>query len=426
MCVELDGFVRQRFILFRLQAQPPDWIGIMDDVKIDRITADLEKKYNGDAEHDVQIVQEYCRSLPPCEESAKLIAALSKYASEKFPDAEVFKVSKIIDKAIESLEKEFNGDADHDVKVIQDYCHSLPKTEENFKVVMALGQYAAVKFPEAAEVKKSKAEFEKMNEEAGKLKKRIEDIQETIKSGDSDKAIEGLRALIDEAKLPEDSDKRFVSFSHPFEEVMFRASNKDTREVVRVSNLMEMLNLQLAGLLAESGKYEEAEEAIERVLFFNPVSAHARIERARFAMLRKDYDDAFERLQEAYPYIYTRQLLAIFYCMLAVVVENVDKNYKLAAAYAHISMVCSDNPLAHETLDRICKAHNVDSECPSAEEIRKLAGDADLPYGPNPDVCELALSAARQMKSSYPEIAKQLFAVAYDLTGQEALLKEIR
>lgn len=398
----------------------------MDEVKIDRITADLEKKYTGDIEHDVKIVQDYCRSLPPCEESAKLISALSKYASEKFPDAEVFKVSKIIDKAIAELEKEFNGDADHDVKVIQDYCRSLPKTEENFKVVMALGQYAAVKFPEAEEVKKSKAEFDKMNEEAGKLKKRIEDIQETIKSGDIDKSIEELRALIDEGKLPEDKDKRFVSFSHPMEEVMFRASNKDTREVVRVSNLMEMLNLQLAGLLAENKQFEEAEAAIERVLFFNPVSAHARIERARFALLQKNYDDAFERLQEAYPYIFTRQLLAIFYCMLAVVVENVDKNYPLAAAYAHISLVCQDNPLAHETLDRICKEHKVDPECPSAEEIRKLATDASLPYGPSPEVCELAINAARQMKSVYPDIAKQLFTVAYELTGQEALLKEIR
>lgn len=398
----------------------------MDEVKIDRITADLEKKYTGDIEHDVKIVQDYCRSLPPCEESAKLISALSKYASEKFPDAEVFKVSKIIDKAIAELEKEFNGDADHDVKVIQDYCRSLPKTEENFKVVMALGQYAAVKFPEAEEVKKSKAEFDKMNEEAGKLKKRIEDIQETIKSGDLDKSIEELRALIDEGKLPEDKDKRFVSFSHPMEEVMFRASNKDTREVVRVSNLMEMLNLQLAGLLAENKQFEEAEAAIERVLFFNPVSAHARIERARFALLQKNYDDAFERLQEAYPYIFTRQLLAIFYCMLAVVVENVDKNYPLAAAYAHISLVCQDNPLAHETLDRICKEHKVDPECPSAEEIRKLATDASLPYGPSPEVCELAINAARQMKSVYPDIAKQLFTVAYELTGQEALLKEIR
>ncbi|MBR4985260.1 MAG: tetratricopeptide repeat protein [Proteobacteria bacterium] len=398
----------------------------MDEVKIDRITADLEKKFTGDAEHDVKVVQDYCRTLPPCEESAKLIAALSRYASEKYPDASVFKVSKIIDNAIAELEKSFNGDADHDVKVIQDYCRSLPKTEDNFKVVMALGQYAAVKFPEAAEVKKSKAEFDRMNEEAGKLKKRIEDIQETIKGGDMDKAIEALRALIDEAKLPDDQDKRFVSFSHPLEEVLFRSTNKDTREVVRVSNLMEMLNLQLSGLLAESGKFDEAEEALDRVLFFNPVSAHAHLERARFALLQKNYDDAFERLQEAYPYIFTRQLLAIFYCMLAVVVENVDKNYELAAAYAHISLVCIDNPLAHETLDRICKAHNVDPECPSAEKIRKLATDANLPYGPSAELCELAINAARQMKSVYPDIAKQLFATVYELTGQEALLKEIR
>lgn len=399
------------------------------NVNIDKIWADLEKKFNGDANHDVQVVQEYCRTLPPCEESAKLVGALGKQAAEKFPEADAIKMGKTIDNAIAELEKQFNGDPNHDVKVIQDYCQSLPKTQENFKLVMALGQYAAAKYPEADEVKKSKAEFEKMNEDAKQLKARIDGIQEKIKAKDIAPAIEEIRAIIDETKIPNPEEQRLISFSHPFEEIIFQASIKEfkeTRKLVRVSNLMEMLHLQLGGLLSEQKNYDEALDAFNHALEFNPVSAPASLEIAHIAILKKNYEEAFELLKKAYPLIFTRSLLAIYYSFLAEVVENVDKNYPLAVAYVYVSLDYAENPLAREALNRLGKVQGIDLSKPTVEAMRKLANDANLPLGPNPAVCELAVKAARQIKSQHPDVAKQLFAIAYDLTGQESLLKEIR
>lgn len=396
------------------------------EVKIDRIVADLSKKFNNDPNHNVRIIQQYCQTLLPCERSAQVAVALAQYAAEKFPNADACKFQRTIDKTISELEKEFNDDPNHNVKVIQDYCNNLPKNEENLKLAIALGQYAASKFPDADKIKESKAKFDKMNEEAGKLKKRIDDIQEKIKNNELDSAIDDLRGIIQEAKMPEDTSKRLVSFSHPFEEIIFQATIKETKPIVRISNLMEMLNIQLGTLLAETKNFDEAREALKKTLFFNPVCAIAHLELARIDIVEKKYEDAFNNLQKAYPIIFTRQMLAVYFCLLAVVVENLDKNYPLAIAYTHISLEFAENTPAKDALERMASEHNLSTEKPSQEAIRKLADDAYLPIGANPEISELAIKAARQFKSSQPEIAKELFRIAYDLTGQKSLLKEIR
>ncbi len=396
------------------------------NINISKITADLEKKFNGDANHDVRVLQDYCRTLPPCEESAKLVNALGKYAAEKFPNAEAFKITKVIEKAIAELEKQFNGDADHDLAVIREYCKSLPRNEDNFKVVIALGQYAASKYPEAEEIKKSKAQFEKMNAEAEKIKANVTEIQNLIKERKLDEAIESIHKVIDGAKLPEEEGKRFISFSHPFEEILFKSIDKDTTPVVRVSNLIEMLTLQLGSLLVETGKYDEARETLNRVLILNPISAPAHIQLAHTNILEKKFDKAFDELTTAYPLIYSRQMLCVFYCLLAEVVESLDKNYELAAAYAHHSLEYAENPMAKAVLERLIKDHNAPADKPSINTLRKLASEADLPVGPCQKVYDLAIQSAKQLKSAHPDLAKQIFAVAYDMTGEKALLKELR
>ncbi len=398
----------------------------MAEVQIDKITASLEKKYNGNQDHDVKVIQEYCRTLPPCEESAKLIEALGRYAADKFPDAEAFKVVKLIKQTIADLETKFTDDQNENVKIVRDFCKSLPRTEDNNKLVVALGQYAATKFPEADEVKKSKEEFDKIQAAAADMQKKLNDIQELIKNKDYDKAIEGIQAIINETKLPETTDKRFISLSHPFEEVLVRTMIKETRTFVRISNLLEMLHFQLAEIFATTGKYAEAREALQGSIEFNPVSAPAHLELARVAILDGKYDTAFADLTAAYPLLFTRQHLAIYYCLLAEVVENLDKNYQLAVGYVYESIDFADMPRAHEVLNHLAKHPGIDLNKPKPVDIKKLADEASLPVGPSKNVCELAINTGRQFKASQPEIAKQFLAIAYDLTKNPALLKEMK
>lgn len=397
-----------------------------NDVKIDKITADLEKKYTGDPDHDVGVIQAYCNTLPRCAESARLVAALGRYAAEKFPTAKAIQIAKVIDEAIQTLEKQFNGDADHDVELVQAYCKSLPQTEDNFKVVLALGQYAAAKYPNAKEIQRSREDFKRMSDEAGKLKQRVAAIQELVRDNKKDEAIAEIQAILNEHKLPTNSPNRLISFSHPFEECLFNEYYKGTKSLMRISNLPEMLNLQLGSLLADAEKYDDAKDAIQKTIDLNPVSAPAHIEMAHIALLEKDYDDAYNWLQKAYPLLFNPQMIAIYFAFLANVVENLDKNYPLAAAFAHLSLSYFDNPPAHDMLDRLAKEHGVDTNKPSDETIEKLAEEADLPVAACPQVCEIATRVGREIKAANPEISKLFLTIAYELTHDEALHKEIQ
>lgn len=401
---------------------------LMDNtVDISKITADLEKKFNGNANHDVKVIQDYCKTLPRCEESAKLVVALGQYAAKKFPEADTFKLAKKIESTIAELEKGFGDDPDKNVEMIRNYCTSLPRSDENTQIVIALGQYASQKFPEAEEIKKSKEEFEKLQATANQLQQRVKELQDFIKANDFDKAIETIQGMLLEVPMPKvDEGKRLVSFSHPFEEILFRSTHKNIGECVRVSNLVEMLKFQLGSLLAEKGRYDEARQALHESIELNPVSAHARLELARVDILEKKYDDAFNVLNEVYPLIFARPLLAAYYCFLAEVVENLDKNYALAVGYVYASIGFADNKRAHEVLNRLAKNSGVDLAKPKEVDLRKMAEEANLPVGPSQAVCSLAVQAAKQMKTTYPDVAKQLFAIAYELTQDPGILKELR
>ena len=396
-----------------------------NNVNIDKITADLEKKYNGDPDHDVRVIQEYCSTLPRCPESARLVAALSKYAAERFPTAQAIKFAKVIDDKIAKLEKQFNGDPDHDVAVVQDYCKSLPQNEENFRLVLALGQYAASRYPNAKEIKRSQADMKRMREESEKLKRRVGNIQELVQAGNKEQAIREIRAILKENPLPTNTEARLISFSHPFEECLFNEYYKGT-QLMRISNLPEMLNLQLGNLLVDAGKIDEGRDAIAQTLELNPVSAPAHIEMAHIALVEKDYDEAYNWLQKAYPLIFNPQMLAIYFAFMATVVENLDKNYPLAAAFIHLSLSYVDNPPAHDVLDHLVKEYGVSPDKPSDEEIEKLAEEADLPVAACPQVCEIAVRAGHDLKKVNPEISKLFLTIAYDLTHDEALQKEIQ
>lgn len=402
-------------------------IGIMDkNVNIDKIAASLEKKFNGDERHDIRVIQEYCQTLPPCEESAKVISALGRYASKKYPNAEVFRIGRKIDAAIAELEKQFNGDPDHDVQVVRDYCKDLPKSEENLKITLALGQFAAAKFPQAEIVKKSKEDYDKMQSDAAKLKTRLDAIQETIKNGDYDKAIEDIQGVIAETPIPNDPERRLVSFSHPFEEILFKEKFNETRMLVRISNFMEVIHLELGGLLLEKKRFDEARDAINKALDFNPVSNHAMLEMAHSYLVEGDYNAAFNELQKAYPLLFSRPMLAIYFCFLGEVAENLDKDYELAATCCHISNDFAENKGATDLLERLATEHHVKKDKPNFDKIQQVMTDAGLPFGASVDVCQLAMKAGRELKPAYPDIAVQIFGIAYDLTGDKEILKEMK
>lgn len=321
---------------------------------------------------------------------------------------------------IADLEKQFNGEMNHDVEILRGYCRSLERTNENLAVVTAIGRYASEKFPEADAVKNAK----KFEETFMHFQELIEEGQKCMHEKKFEEALSKFREVIGDVKPASDERKHFCSFSHPFEEMLFRSGCKDGKEIERISTLPEVLYYQCGAALMELGRYEEARTEYMNALKLNPVSARTHFELVSLARLQKDYDEVRRLLKEVYPCLFTRIMLARFYREHASLALQ-DEKYALACALIYLSIDYEDTPQARAQLNSLAKHRGVDLSKPTAETVKQRLHDADIPCGPAQSVYDLALYIGNQMKKVYPDVAKMAFGIAYDITHYKPLLKEL-
>lgn len=327
-----------------------------------------------------------------------------------------------IKQVIQSLEAQFNGNTEHDVDIIRTYIRSLEKSDENQAIVIALGHYAAEKFPDdetVKNVKKIEEAFKLFHEKALKA-------QTALKNKDFKAAIDIFSEIIADVKPPQNEEKRYMAFNHPFEEMLARAaSNEDKRPIERISTLPATLYQQLSLAHFELKQYDEAKIALNHAIQLNPVNVAPYFELIQIAKLQNDFDEVKKLLNTIYPFIYTRHHLAKYYREHAGL-AMIQKNYELAVALVYISLDYEDAPTARAQLNALAKNRGVNLAKPKAESIKEQLHHAEIPVGPNPAVYELAISIGNALKKTSPIAAKMAYAIAYDLTHYEPLLKELQ
>ena len=321
---------------------------------------------------------------------------------------------------IADLEKQFNGDMNHDVEVMRSYCRSLERTNENLAIVTAIGKYVSEKFPEADAVKEAK----KFEETFVHFQELIEEGQKCMHEKKYEDALAKFREVIGDVKPATDDSKYYCSFSHPFEEMLFRTGYKEGKEIERISTLPETLYYQCGVALLELGRYAEAKAEYMNALKLNPVSARTHFELITLAKMQKNYDEARRLLKEVYPCLFTRIMLARFYREHAGL-ALIDEKYDLARALIYLSLDYEDTPQARAQLNSLAKHRGVDLSKPSAEAVKQKLHEYDIPCGPAQSVYNLALYIGNQMKKAYPDVAKMAFGIAYDITHYKPLLKEL-
>ena len=103
-----------------------------------------------------------------------------------------------------------------------------------------------------------------------------------------------------------------------------------------------------------------------------------------------------------------------------------EERYDLAVALIYISIDYEDAPPARALLNAVAKHRGVNLAKPTVRDVQKRLGDAKIPVGPCPSVYELAIHIGKTMRSTYPQVARMAFGIAYDITHYEPLLKELQ
>ena len=325
-----------------------------------------------------------------------------------------------IQEIIASLEKQFNGDQAHDIEIVREYCRNLPQSEDSLRTVSALGRYAAEKFPDEPMVKDAK----KIEEALTGFMDKIHQAQECLRDKKYDEAIKGFDEVIGDIRPPKVEGKRHFSFSHPFEEMLLRATTKDLGPIERISPLPEVLYYQKGVCCFELKRYDEAREAYQNALELNPVNVRTWFEIAQIDKIEGKYEDLRALLLKVHPMLFTRNMLARFYREEAGL-AMIEEKYDLAVSLVYVSLDYEDTPQARAQLNALAKHRGVDLSKPTADGVKRRLEDAKIPVGPAPIVYKLAIDIGNAMKKEHPEIAKMAYAIAYDVTHYEPLLKEL-
>ncbi len=325
-----------------------------------------------------------------------------------------------IDNVINHLKSQFNQDQEHDMQIIREYCETLTDSPEDQTILAAVARFASIEYPNA-----------EANQKAAKLGEAIKDFHERVIALQKmaaerkfEEAAAGLAEILDGMNPVELEDRRLMTFNQPFEEMLFRARDTDSRPIVRISNLPEILYYQYATILFELKRYTEAREQLEKCIKLNPCDARAYFELAEVAKVEQNFDEVEEIMAKVHPILFTRRALARYYRTMAFV-ENMRSNFRRAVAMIYVSLDYEDTPIARAQLNALAKVKGTDLSRPRVDEVRQLVEGTKIVLGPNQQVYDLAVSVGAETRQRSPELARMAFFIAYDITHYQPLLREL-
>lgn len=325
-----------------------------------------------------------------------------------------------IEKILEELKSRLTGERKHDLELIKRHAASLGTSAKDMAILSALGYLAAQRFPD----KEVAAVSEQLGTAMQLFHEKLERAQALAKARKFKEAELAYREFIADISVEEIEDQRRLSFNHPFEEMLFRAHDKDSRPFERISNLGEVVFYQYGTILLELARYDEAKKALENCQKLNPVDVRPLFERAEIAKIEQDFDEVQRLMEIAHSRIFTRKDLAKYYRNQAFV-AHMRENLRLSVAMVYVSLDYEDSPIARAQLNALAKIRGLDLSKPDVDETRQLVKASKIQLGPSESVVNLALHIGQTTKLVHPTISRMAYSIAYDMTQYKPLLKEL-
>ena len=318
------------------------------------------------------------------------------------------------------LKAQFNGQREHDLQIIRDYCEKLSDSPADQAILAAIARFSLTEYPDPEAIKKA----QKLGEAIKQFDARVTELQKMAAEKKFEEAAKGFEEILSGMVPVETEDTRYLSFSHPFESFLFNAYNQDKRKVVQISNLPEVLYYQYATILFELKRFDEAKTQLEFCLKLNPANVRARFELVEIAKVNQDLEEVRRLLLEVHPYIFTRSALARYYRNQAYL-ANLEGKFRLAVAMVYVSLDYEESPIARAQLNALAKVKGTDLSRPKIDEVQTLIQDTGIFLGPSKNVYDLAIEIGGRMREKNPDIARMAFIIAYEITHYKPLLRDL-
>lgn len=256
----------------------------------------------------------------------------------------------------------------------------------------------------------------------------LKEAESFVRHTDYGKAATLLERLIEEEDGPgslfrNDSVSEYYAFHNFFEEVLFRELYHFRKIIRPVPGDFSRMYFLYGQSLLELGRTEEAKEALEKSLRWNPMNLKPLFEQAEMCRMDREEDRFLRFLERCFRSAYTSADLARCYRSLGQ--YHLDKgDNDLADTFFTFSLAFEgDNPVAHAEIGGLSrKMRKAAASPPRLTEIWETCEESDAEIGPNKLVLDLAVSLGHKaIKEGAHVSARFLFGIAYDLTKDEKI-----
>ncbi len=263
---------------------------------------------------------------------------------------------------------------------------------------------------------KDQESLEKISAQFNKKKSKL-NIEEKVdkavilltKENKAQEAYKILKKLIEdfEAGIQIENNENFAvySFDSQIEFIMKTLENRSNNIKQGITWLMDgersyfNIYYYFAYTLIELQRLDEAQEALNKALMWNPVSAGCYLEYADIALRKNDIDKADELLHKALNYTFNAKQLALCYRKLGYCYTE-RKEYEIALhLYAHSRIFDNDSSVAAKEMEYIFATADRKIDSPKSDYKEEVLLKNNIPY----EASDLVKAAIYKLVKFYEE-----------------------
>jgi len=177
--------------------------------------------------------------------------------------------------------------------------------------------------------------------------------------------------------------------------------------------------------LFKLSKDDEAENAYNNAIFWNPIGVDILLDLAELKYMKKQYRSFIGLIKKCFKYCYDINQIALCYFNLGRYYYQ-KQNYEIAADMYILSHYFKPNKAAYQKLESLSSEKKIDITPPSPVDMKKICESLDIQMGVNPDIIRLAASSGTNAKQQGNiEAAKYFYDILFSLTGDKAIMDTV-
>lgn len=243
--------------------------------------------------------------------------------------------------------------------------------------------------------------------------KKLDEAQDIISAS--------IAKFTDDEPKKEDDETLYFDFKTAIEESIYRNEEKPEKTILLPEIPVSNIYLISGSIAMEQEDYGTSLERLEEAMEWNPINPDIAFQYAEVVKRMGSYDQFLELTKRIFPHIYLPSQLAHAYRNVGFYFETKNQTKNAMAAF-FFSLGYEDNEAVKHEIAELAKEVPEGERSLDLGEFQKVCEENDIPFGPDPDVVNLAYASGVFFKrENEPMRAFYFLNIAYALTRDEKL-----